>query len=183
MSKNPVRGYILCPVCNSVSTVHQVGEGKLIATGEPPKNTRNTGKMYYKCPSCGNSPMSQSTHDFVVANKVDDQNTLATFEADEICETTALTVVDVVDEVMPQLTDITEAVTVIDEQAEVSTDAVLSADSALLTDENAPQKRVPFLTPKRVFIALGAVGFIAWVVHKLNTKAVEQTEAVAHGHT
>ncbi len=35
--ENPVRGYVSCPVCQSVSTVHQCGEGKLIATGETPK--------------------------------------------------------------------------------------------------------------------------------------------------
>ncbi len=34
---NPVRGAVRCPVCSSLSTVHQVGEGKLIAEGEPPK--------------------------------------------------------------------------------------------------------------------------------------------------
>lgn len=35
--ENPVRGYISCPVCQSAATTHQVGEGQLIASGEPPK--------------------------------------------------------------------------------------------------------------------------------------------------
>ena len=35
MSKhpNPIRGHVSCPVCQSPSTVHRVGEGKLIAEG------------------------------------------------------------------------------------------------------------------------------------------------------
>lgn len=64
MSKqpNPVRGYVPCPVCASISTAHQVGEGKLIAEGEPPKNSRNLGLFYYRCPQCGNSSMSKSVN-------------------------------------------------------------------------------------------------------------------------
>ncbi len=73
MSKhpNPVRGHVSCPVCHSHSTVHRVGEGKLIAEGEPTKNGRNLGLLYYKCPDCGNSPMSKSINAFVESNMVD----------------------------------------------------------------------------------------------------------------
>ncbi|MCF9512982.1 hypothetical protein J8A90_23475, partial [Vibrio parahaemolyticus] len=50
MSKhpNPIRGHVSCPVCHTASTVHRVGEGKLIAEGEPTKNGRNLGLLYYK---------------------------------------------------------------------------------------------------------------------------------------
>ncbi|MDF4400790.1 hypothetical protein P3406_23890, partial [Vibrio parahaemolyticus] len=73
MSKhpNPIRGHVSCPVCHTASTVHRVGEGKLIAEGEPTKNGRNLGLLYYKCPNCGNSPMSKSINAFVESNMVD----------------------------------------------------------------------------------------------------------------
>lgn len=66
MSKtpNPTRGYVPCPVCSRVSTVHMVGEGKLIETGETVKNGRNLGLLYYKCPSCGNSSMSKTVSEY-----------------------------------------------------------------------------------------------------------------------
>lgn len=55
MSKNPVKGYVRChmPDCGSVSTVHAVGEHKILEAGEPPKNKRNVGRLYYNCPHCG----------------------------------------------------------------------------------------------------------------------------------
>ncbi|HDM8070791.1 hypothetical protein [Vibrio harveyi] len=66
MSKtpNPTRGYVPCPVCSRISTVHMVGEGKMIDTGETVKNGRNLGLLYYKCPSCGNSSMSKTVSDY-----------------------------------------------------------------------------------------------------------------------
>ncbi|MCG3758855.1 hypothetical protein EXA21_04700 [Vibrio cincinnatiensis] len=55
MSKNPIKGYVCChmPDCGAVSTVHAVGEHKIITAGEPPKNKRNVGRLYYNCPNCG----------------------------------------------------------------------------------------------------------------------------------
>lgn len=55
MSKNPVRGYVCChmPNCGAVSTVHAVGEHKIMTAGEPPKNKRNVGRLYYNCQNCG----------------------------------------------------------------------------------------------------------------------------------
>ncbi len=60
MSKhpNPIRGHVSCPVCSSHATVHRVGEGKLIAEGEPTKNGRNLGLLYYKCPSCNKAVLN-----------------------------------------------------------------------------------------------------------------------------
>lgn len=55
MSKNPVKGFVRChmPNCGSISTVHAVGEHKILEAGEPPKNKRNVGRLYYNCPHCG----------------------------------------------------------------------------------------------------------------------------------
>ena len=85
MSKhpNPIRGHVSCPVCSSPSTVHRVGEGKLIAEGEPTKNGRNLGLLYYKCPSCGNSPMSKSINSFVESNMVESVDQLNTPESSD----------------------------------------------------------------------------------------------------
>ncbi|WP_028025587.1 hypothetical protein [Enterovibrio calviensis] len=66
--ENPVKGHLSCPVCASTATAHQCGEGQLIATGEPPKNSRNLGLMYYRCPECGNSAISKKIHQFIEAN-------------------------------------------------------------------------------------------------------------------
>ncbi|TOO40166.1 hypothetical protein CGH39_15485 [Vibrio parahaemolyticus] len=83
MSKhpNPIRGHVSCPVCHTASTVHRVGEGKLIAEGEPTKNGRNLGLLYYKCPNCGNSPMSKSINAFVESNMVDSVEQLEVSDA------------------------------------------------------------------------------------------------------
>ncbi|MGF1762461.1 hypothetical protein [Aliivibrio kagoshimensis] len=53
-SKNPVKGYILCPThgCGEVCTVHAVGEHKAITEGETPKNKRRLGQLYLICPEC-----------------------------------------------------------------------------------------------------------------------------------
>ncbi|WP_198298125.1 hypothetical protein [Vibrio gazogenes] len=74
--QNPVRGFVRCPVCTSSSTVHQVGEGRLIETGEPPKNNRNLGLMYYRCPECGNSSISRKVNDFIGVNMVENESQL-----------------------------------------------------------------------------------------------------------
>ncbi|MFL7024160.1 hypothetical protein BCS58_07590 [Enterovibrio norvegicus] len=66
--ENPVRGVLSCPVCSSTATAHQCGEGQLIATGEPPKNSRNVGLMYYRCPECGNSSISKKITEYIEAN-------------------------------------------------------------------------------------------------------------------
>lgn len=78
MSKtpNPVRGHVLCPVCSCASTVHMVGEGRMIDTGEAVKNERNLGLLYYKCPSCGNAPMSRSVSEYCTSNMVNSPDLL-----------------------------------------------------------------------------------------------------------
>ncbi|MEZ9440348.1 hypothetical protein [Vibrio atlanticus] len=73
MSKfqNPVRGYVPCSTCPQTATVHQIGEGKLIAEGEPPKNGRNLGLLYYRCPTCGNSSMSKGVNQYIEEHQAD----------------------------------------------------------------------------------------------------------------
>ena len=67
---NPSKGFVPCPVCQTPSTVHMVGEGRLIETGEPPKNGRNLGLHYYRCPKCGNSSMSKSVSQYCIDHLV-----------------------------------------------------------------------------------------------------------------
>ncbi|MEZ9126176.1 hypothetical protein AB4145_06195, partial [Vibrio splendidus] len=100
--KNPIRGYLSCPVCQSVASAHQVGEGKLIATGEPPKNSRNIGLMYYRCPKCGNSSHSHEVTKFIKANLVADSTELQPTVTDK------LSVVDPVLITEPNRTEVTE---------------------------------------------------------------------------
>ncbi|USD60778.1 hypothetical protein J4N45_01845 [Vibrio sp. SCSIO 43140] len=78
MSKtpNPVRGYVPCPVCSSTATVHMVGEGRLIDSGETVKNGRNLGLLYYKCPSCGNSSMSKTVSGYCTDNMTETKEAL-----------------------------------------------------------------------------------------------------------
>ncbi|MGF1774313.1 hypothetical protein L4C42_18640 [Vibrio wakamikoensis] len=78
MSKtpNPVRGYVPCPVCSSTATVHMVGEGRLIDSGETVKNGRNLGLLYYKCPSCGNSSMSKTVSGYCTDNMTETADAL-----------------------------------------------------------------------------------------------------------
>ncbi|MFL9753872.1 hypothetical protein BCV12_016690 [Vibrio cyclitrophicus] len=54
-SKNPIKGFIRChmPDCGAIATVHAVGEHRILTEGNPPKNKRNTGRLYYNCPCCG----------------------------------------------------------------------------------------------------------------------------------
>ncbi|WP_240205367.1 hypothetical protein [Vibrio sp. CyArs1] len=75
MSKvpNPVRGYVTCPVCSETATVHMIGEGKLLSEGEPPKNPRNLGLLYYRCPNCGNSQMSKSVNQYITDHMSEDE--------------------------------------------------------------------------------------------------------------
>lgn len=53
-SKNPIKGYVLCPTaeCGEVCTIHAVGEHKALTEGETPKNPRRLGQLYTICPNC-----------------------------------------------------------------------------------------------------------------------------------
>ncbi|OLQ70310.1 hypothetical protein BIT28_16425 [Photobacterium proteolyticum] len=166
---NPVRGAVRCPVCLSASTVHQVGEGQLIATGEPPKNSRNLGLLYYRCPDCGNSSISKKVSEFITANMVNGEAELPALETEQApLEGELLTA----HEPLPSTKE-----TVNTETAEASNDAVSSVNE---TVENEGEK-TPLFSIKRVAMLLGLLLFVVWMVRQLMPKpqpkeAIEGTE-------
>ncbi|MCG9787565.1 hypothetical protein L1D61_10405 [Vibrio mediterranei] len=110
---NPVRGYVDCPVCQSAATVHMVGEGRMIDTGEPPKNSRNLGKLYYRCPECGNSSVSNKVNEYCVDHMrgTSEKPQALPDKVETLDSTVELTVEPTVDEVVEN-TDSTEMTTV-----------------------------------------------------------------------
>ncbi|WP_286295456.1 hypothetical protein [Vibrio apostichopi] len=175
--ENPVRGYIACPVCQSTATTHQVGEGQLIASGEPPKNSRNIGLMYYRCPECGNSSNSKKVTEFIKANSVAELTELKPnpTEKGSVIESDLITEPNPID-----ASELTELV----QMDEVSKDAAPNREiTETVADEkteNAPSK-FPF---KRVITGLASVIFIIWAVSQLLPKPkapTEQSQGGEHG--
>lgn len=120
-----------------------------MAEGEPPKNGRNLGLKYYRCPQCGNSSMSKSVNEYV-------ENHMAEYESDLLTTVVedALTV-ESVEKVMP---------------IEVSQDKV---DNTELTDPESkkiPVTQKPFFTVKRVLMVLGVLLALLWAVRMLMPK-------------
>ncbi|HHF2886161.1 TPA: hypothetical protein ACPJZ6_002811 [Vibrio diabolicus] len=157
MSKhpNPIRGHVSCPVCSSASTVHRVGEGKLIAEGEPTKNGRNLGLLYYKCPSCGNSPMSKSINAFVESNMVDSVEQLEV--SDAVTIEAELPTVEPVPDIVAS-TD-TSSVEVIEP---VEAPSVESESEPVPT----PVKKTPFPV-KKVLAGIAFVALLIWAIRQL----------------
>ncbi|MCR9548367.1 hypothetical protein [Vibrio antiquarius] len=157
MSKhpNPFRGHVSCPVCQSPSTVHRVGEGKLIAEGEPTKNGRNLGLLYYKCPSCGNSPMSKSINAFVETNMVDSVEQLEVNDAVTI-EAESPTV-----EPVPEIVASTD-------MPSIAADEPVEAPSVESESESVPTpvKKPPFPV-KKVLAGIAFVALLIWAIRQL----------------
>ncbi|OSP12029.1 hypothetical protein B7489_16550 [Vibrio alginolyticus] len=153
MSKhpNPIRGHVSCPVCSSASTVHRVGEGKLIAEGEPTKNGRNLGLLYYKCPSCGNSPMSKSINAFVETNMVDSVEQLEVSDAVTI-EAESPTV-----EPVPEVVASTD-------MPSIAADELVEAPS--VESESEPVPTPPFPV-KKVLAGIAFVALLIWAIRQL----------------
>ncbi|WP_394142826.1 hypothetical protein [Vibrio chagasii] len=173
--ENPIRGYISCPVCQSAATTHQVGEGQLIASGEPPKNSRNIGLMYYRCPECGNSSNSKKVTEFIKANSVaelGDLNPNST-EKGSVIESDLITEPNPTDAI-----ELTESVQV----DEASKDEVSNREvtETVVTEKTeSPLSKFPF---KRVFAGLASFIFIIWAVSQLLPKApTEQPQGGEHG--
>ena len=166
---NPVRGAVRCPVCSSLSTVHQVGEGKLIAEGEPPKNSRNLGLKYYRCPSCGNSSMSKSVNQYIEANMAADESALLASE---------LTEQEVLELTEPNALDSVKSIEVT-ESAEPSHSKVESVNPTVEVTEPSAPKKAPLVTVKRVLMLLGVLIACAWAVKALMPKP--QIQEVNHG--
>ncbi|WDG12085.1 hypothetical protein PUT72_07525 [Vibrio alginolyticus] len=157
MSKhpNPIRGHVSCPVCSSASTVHRVGEGKLIAEGEPTKNGRNLGLLYYKCPSCGNSPMSKSINAFVETNMVGSVEQLEVGDAVTI------------DAELPTVEPVVETVASTD-MPSIAVSEPVEAPSVETESptEPTPVKKPPFPV-KKVLAGIAFVALLMWAIRQL----------------
>ncbi|HHX8581238.1 TPA: hypothetical protein ACVO3K_004410 [Vibrio diabolicus] len=177
MSKhpNPIRGHVSCPVCSSASTVHRVGEGKLIAEGEPTKNGRNLGLLYYKCPSCGNSPMSKSINAFVESNMVDSVEQLEASDAVTI-EAESPTVEPVPETVASTDTPSVEAIEQV-EAPSVETESPTDPEPA-----PTPVKKPPFPV-KKVLAGIAFVALLVWAIRQLmpTKQPTEQGEPINAG--
>ncbi|WCE29963.1 hypothetical protein [Vibrio sp. SCSIO 43137] len=161
MSKytNPVRGQVPCPVCTKTATVHQVGEGKLIAEGEPLKNGRNLGLLYYRCPDCGNSSISKSVNQYIetalnVEISVEDENPTVSEALEGSVESAALTE------------------TVIEHEA--SADKVGSVEPTESQKEDKPARTGLSPLVKRVFIGLVILLALIWAARRLLPKKSEE---------
>ncbi|CAH1564773.1 hypothetical protein [Vibrio jasicida] len=167
---NPVRGYIQCPQCPEVATVHQVGEGELIATGNTPKNSRNIGLKYYKCPKCGNSSISKSCDEFINQNMHTEQPepTLEPFKSNNK------------DELFNALESVKQdnPTTVIDVKAQASNDEALSGDIVTEQSVKPALKTQSNQTLKRISIALALLAFALWSVSKLLPPQQEEKTSV-----
>ncbi len=168
---NPIRGFVRCPVCASAASVHQVGEGQLIATGEPPKNSRNLGLQYYRCPECGNSSISKKVNEFIEANKVEDSTEITTPPTNdqELLDT------DRPNEIQPEpVTEqpLTGSVEESDDQA--FTAAASCANSTEENTSSKPDKIPSWLTLKRVFIVFGVLVCVGWTARQLMPKPQPQ---------
>ncbi|EMC2457615.1 hypothetical protein VB891_002763 [Vibrio cholerae] len=177
MSKhpNPIRGHVRCPVCSTPSTVHRVGEGKLIAEGEPTKNGRNLGLHYYRCPDCGNSAMSKTIDSYIVEHMVSDESqlTVMSTEVTEIVQ--PLEIEPQPDVLTVDTVDSSAEMLLASDVLEVSNDTVVSALSTVEPTVNPSLKPTPFFTVKRVLAVLSALIFVLWIVSKLIPK--KQPEA------
>ncbi|HHC7378810.1 TPA: hypothetical protein ACN30Q_003029 [Vibrio parahaemolyticus] len=175
MSKhpNPIRGHVSCPVCHTASTVHRVGEGKLIAEGEPTKNGRNLGLLYYKCPNCGNSPMSKSINAFVESNMVDSVEQLEVSDAVTI------------DAELPTVEPVPETVASIDTP---SVDVIEQVNAPSVEIESptepvaTPVKKPPFPV-KKVLAGIAFVALLIWAIRQLmpTKQPTEQGEPINAG--
>ncbi|ELI5443697.1 hypothetical protein RRJ90_000934 [Vibrio parahaemolyticus] len=175
MSKhpNPIRGHVSCPVCHTASTVHRVGEGKLIAEGEPTKNGRNLGLLYYKCPNCGNSPMSKSINAFVESNMVDSVEQLEV--SDAVTIDAELPTVEPVPEIVAS-TDMPSIA--VAEPVEAPSVEIESPTEPVAT----PIKKPPFPV-KKVLAGIAFVALLIWAIRQLmpTKQPTEQGEPISAG--
>ncbi|EGQ9171145.1 hypothetical protein ACFJ47_001941 [Vibrio cholerae] len=177
MSKhpNPIRGHVRCPVCSTPSTVHRVGEGKLIAEGEPTKNGRNLGLHYYRCPNCGNSAMSKTIDSYIVEHMVSDESQLTAMST-ELTETVQPLEIEPQPDVLTvDSVDSSVDVLLANETLEPSQDKVVSALSTVEPTVKSSVEPLPFFTVKRALALLSALIFLVWMLSKLLPK--KQPEA------
>ncbi|GAB2650489.1 hypothetical protein [Vibrio panuliri] len=182
---NPVRGFIRCPVCQKASTVHQVGEGQLIETGEPPKNSRNIGLKYYRCPDCGNSAISKSGSSYIDQHVVEHESDLPTVgqtevqpevtenQPEKLTENATL----VTEELTEQEGELIEAISATDSVTEIATkannDKVSSAKETEKPNTMANESK-PWL--KKTGMVLLMLFFLVWAIRQLMPKTEGVTE-------
>ncbi len=185
MSKypNPVRGYVSCPICQSAATAHQVGEGKLIATGEAPKNSRNIGTYYYKCPQCGNSSISNKVHEYIEAHKVDTESALL-IQTESSTPPLSLDAVlldkSITDTLIPALTELTDNVTVTPNEPLTSTGAVSGGNESVKNSDELEEENTRTFSWKPVLMGLGVLLLFGWVCNRIvkrhQSKLLEREE-------
>lgn len=172
VSMNPVRGHVPCPVCQTTATVHQVGEGRLLEGGELPKNIRNLGLLYYRCPECGNSSVSKRVDAYIrdaQGNATSNTQTASdkVTPPDEVTEP----VTDTLDSIAPGRDDgnaLSNAQTAADKvtQPDEVTGQVTDPVTELVTGDNA-------VFPTWGKVVLGALGlalFVWWAYRTLTPK-------------
>lgn len=136
-----------------------------MAEGEPPKNGRNLGLKYYRCPQCGNSSMSKSVNQYVENHLVMYADALATPLSHD--ESNAL--------------DSVESTLVTVEHAEVKTPPLDCANETInneSTTETSAVCTVHFFTIKRVIMGLGVLIVLLWIIRTLLPKP--QPQEVSH---
>ncbi|MCG9628578.1 hypothetical protein L1D34_27590 [Vibrio mediterranei] len=188
-SRNPTVGYIKCPTCDDIATVHRTGEGRLKETGEPPKNARNLGLHYYHCPQCGNAPMSKSTDEFVRTNMKDTldavHDALASTTSNGLTSTTDSTLIEDSEPLSTQASHTnTDKPLPTGESSPPSNELESTSDPLLTTESDTP---LPTSTPpppdsnrgalNLLFIALLVITVIVGVLWlKGQSKEVNQDE-------
>ncbi|WP_367989841.1 hypothetical protein AB2S62_21770 [Vibrio sp. NTOU-M3] len=160
---NPVRGAISCPVCSSASTVHQVGEGQLLATGEPTKNARNLGLFYYRCTECGNSSISKKVNDWIIENKVDSTDLLKRNEQDA----------NLNQDIGSVLTENEDELTVEKKTSQTNNDKVQSTNSTVRENRGSLMNYL--------FITLGVFLLLIWVLRELKPIAKNKLTEDSNG--
>ncbi|CAK2315901.1 hypothetical protein L3V35_12365 [Vibrio sp. L5-1] len=158
---NPVRGHVSCPVCQTTATVHQVGEGRLIAGGEPPKNSRNLGLLYYRCPDCGNSSVSKRVDAYIREAQINAQT-----PSDKVTQPEPVT---------SEVTDLLEHTDLSNNESHAPSNAQTPSDKVTQPDPLTGQVTEPVTGENALFptwskVLLGALGlalFVWWAYQTL----------------
>ncbi|MFA0486988.1 MULTISPECIES: hypothetical protein [Vibrio] len=169
---NPVRGHVSCPVCQTTATVHQVGEGRLMAGGEPPKNSRNLGLLYYRCPDCGNSSVSKRVDAYIR-----EAQTNAQTPSDKVTQPEPVT---------SEVTDLKENTELFNKESHASSNAQTPSDKVTQPEPVTGQVTEPVTGDNPLFstwskVLLGALGialFVWWAYQKLMAEE-RQDERIA----
>ncbi|WP_140323102.1 hypothetical protein, partial [Vibrio parahaemolyticus] len=123
------------------------------------KNGRNLGLLYYKCPNCGNSPMSKSINAFVESNMVDSVEQLEV--SDAVTIDAELPTVEPVVETVASID--TPSVEVIEQVNAPSVETESPTEPELVA---MPVKKPPFPV-KKVLAGIAFVALLIWAIRQL----------------